>query len=224
MTAMNRSTPPSQSKAQANSILGTFTVFAITLASLGVGGYALVAYTTRPLGSLVHPQMQAIFETHRLGIFTHIFASSVAILLGPFQFMAAVRSRWPVFHRWSGRIYLLGVLVGGLAAIHMSAFAFGGLVSTLGFSLLGLIWLYTGFRAYTTARARDFAAHRAWMIRNFSLTLAAVTIRIGIGIGFATGLPFEVFYPALTWLCWVPNLVAAEIVCSVRKPLTESAL
>ncbi len=178
---------------QANSVLRISAIVVITLASLGIGAYALVAYSTRPLGTLVHPQMQAIFETHRLGIFTHIFASSVAILLGPFQFMAAVRSRWPSFHRWSGRMYLLGVLIGGLAAIYMSAFAFGGLVSTLGFSSLGLIWLFTRFRAYATARARDFAAHRAWMIRNFALTLAAVTIRIGLGIGFATGLPFEIF-------------------------------
>jgi hypothetical protein len=48
------------------------------------------------------------------------------------------------------------------------------------------------------------------MIRNFALTFAAVTLRLYLPLGFLSGLRFEDFYPALAWLCWVPNLVIAE--------------
>jgi hypothetical protein len=43
---------------------------------------------------------------------------------------------------------------------------------------LALAWLYTGAKAFSAARQRDFVAHRRWMIRNFSLTFAAVTLRL----------------------------------------------
>ncbi len=189
----------------------------IAFSAIAVGVYAIIGYTARPLGVGVHPEMQRVFESQRLGILTHIFCSSLAVLLGPVQFVPGFRRRWPAAHRWIGRVYLgVGVLIGGIAALYMSAFAFGGIVSTIGFAALSLAWLYTGARAYATARARNFAAHRRWMIRNFALTLAAVTIRIGLGAGFATGLPFEIFYPMLTWLCWIPNLLVAEWI--IRTP------
>jgi uncharacterized membrane protein len=183
----------------------------LAIASLGVAGYAVVAYSLRPLGSLVHPDMRATYNAHAPWILTHVFASAVTLLLGPWQFIASVRTRWPRFHRVTGRLYLgLGVLAGGLAALYMSFFAFGGTVSTSGFALLAVGWLATGAMALHTARAGDFAAHRRWMIRNFALALAAVTLRLGLAGGFASGMRFETFYPWLAWLSWMPNLVIAE--------------
>lgn len=55
--------------------------------AFGVAGYALVVYGMLPLGSLVHPDMQANYSIHNFGIYTHVFAASVALLLGPFQFI-----------------------------------------------------------------------------------------------------------------------------------------
>jgi uncharacterized membrane protein len=183
----------------------------VCVLSIAVAGYALFAYSVRPLGASVHPDMRAEFNARPLAVYTHIFASAVALLLGPWQFLASARAAWPRLHRVLGRLYLVGVAVGGAAGLVIAFFAFGGAVSTAGFGLLAVLWLLTGVRAFQTARRRDFAAHRRWMVRNFALTLAAVTIRIGLGVGFASGLPFEVFYPALTWLCWVPNLAIAEM-------------
>ena len=37
----------------------------LTALSVGVAGYALVAYSVVPLGNLVHPQMKLAFEAHR---------------------------------------------------------------------------------------------------------------------------------------------------------------
>ena len=182
----------------------------LMLLSLGVAGYAIVVYGFMPLGAVVHPDMRATFEAQRAGIYTHIFAGLVALVIGPFQFLAAVRAR-PALHRWLGRVYLgIGVLVGGLAGLYMAFHAFGGLASRLGFGCLALAWLYTGWRAYAAIRARDVASHQRWMVRNFALTFAPVTLRLWIPGSVASGLPFELVYPVVAWLCWVPNLAVAE--------------
>ncbi len=179
--------------------------------SLGVAGYALVVYGFLPLGIALHPDMRATFEAQRIGIYAHVFAALFALVLGPFQFSARLRAARPHLHRWMGRLYLgIGVLMGGLAGLYMASFAFGGPVAKLGFGLLALAWLYTGLRAYQAIRARKVMEHRRWMVRNFALTFAAVTLRLWLPASFVAGIPFELAYPAIAWLCWVPNLLVAE--------------
>src|SRR5262249_24812320 len=67
--------------------------------SLGVVGYAAVAYGFLPLGALVNPDMQAAYHAHSLGIYTHIAGAMVALALGPFQFSARLRTRRVAVHR-----------------------------------------------------------------------------------------------------------------------------
>jgi uncharacterized membrane protein len=185
---------------------------ALTFLSLGVAGYAIAVYGFLPLGALVHPDMRATFEAQRTGIYAHVFASAVALALGPFQFSEKLRTRRFALHRWSGRLYLgVGVLVGGFAGLFMAAHAFGGLAARLGFACLALGWLYTGLRAYLAIRARNIVSHRRWMVRNFALTFAAVTLRLWLPASMASGIPFELAYPVIAWLCWVPNLLVAEL-------------
>ena len=185
---------------------------ALIFLSLGVAGYAIVVYGFLPLGALVHPEMRATFEAQRTAIYAHIFASALALALGPFQFLEKLRTRRPALHRWSGRLYLgVGVLVGGFAGLFMAAHAFGGLAARLGFACLALGWLYTGLRAYLAIRARNIVYHRRWMVRNFALTFAAVTLRLWLLASMASGIAFELAYPVIAWLCWVPNLLVAEL-------------
>ncbi len=193
--------------------------------SLGVAGYAIAVYGFLPLGAVVHPDMRATFEMQRTGIYSHVFASVVALALGPFQFWERLRTSRLALHRWLGRLYLgLGVLVGGLAGLFMAAHAFGGFAARLGFAGLALGWLYTGLRAYLAVRVRDIASHRRWMVRNFALTFAAVTLRLWMPASVASGIAFEVAYPVVAWLCWVPNLVVAELLFnqSHNEPLPQS--
>lgn len=197
---------------------------ALIVLSLGVAGYAVVVYGFLPLGVAVQPDMRAAFEAHRFGIYLHVFASAVALALGPFQFFARLRATRPDLHRWSGRLYLgIGVLVGGAAGLFMAIHAYGGPVSRLGFAGLALAWLYTGFRAWRAIRAGDVASHRRWMVRNFALTFAAVTLRLWAPAAYAAGIPFETSYPVIAWLCWVPNLVVAERLFN-RRSITAKDL
>jgi uncharacterized membrane protein len=185
---------------------------ALAFLALVVAGYAIAVYGFLPLGVAVHPDMRATFEMQRTGIYVHVFASVFALALGPFQFSSRLRSRYLTVHRWSGRLYLgVGVLVGGIAGLFMSAHAFGGLAARLGFACLALGWLYTGLRAYLAIRARNIVSHRRWMVRNFALTFAAVTLRLWSPASAVAGISFELAYPVIAWLCWVPNILIAEL-------------
>jgi uncharacterized membrane protein len=179
--------------------------------TFGVAGYAAFVYGVLPLGSLVHPDMQANFLAHSTGIYTHAFASILALVLGPFQFSARLREKHTDLHRWLGRSYLaVGVLVGGLSGLYMSQYAFGGPVAKSGFAVLAVLWLYTGWRAYLAIRRGAVAEHRKWMVRNFALTFAAVMLRLYLPASMAAGLGFAAAYPVIAWLCWVPNVLFAE--------------
>ena len=175
---------------------------------VGVAAYAAVAYSVFPLGALVHPQMKLAFQAHSIAIYTHIFASALALGLAPLQLAAGWRRRHPSWHRRAGRVYLAaGVLPGGLSGLYVAQFAFGGALSTWGFSLLAVLWLGTAALAYRAIRRGDVSTHRRWMLLNVALTFAAVTLRIYLGMFFANRVPFELFYPWVSWLCWVPNLL-----------------
>jgi uncharacterized membrane protein len=193
---------------------------ALFVLSLAVAGYAVTAYTLFPPGAAVHPEMRPAYEANATAIYAHVFSAFVALLLGPFQFSTRLRTRRPQLHRWLGRLYLgIGVLVGGISGLYIAFHAYGGIVAKTGFACLALAWLYTGFRAYTAIRARRIAEHRSWMVRNFALTFAAVTLRIWVPLSFVAGIPFHLAYPVIAWLCWVPNLLIAERWATAGVPI-----
>jgi uncharacterized membrane protein len=151
-------------------------------------------------------------------LYVHIIGSVAALVLGPFNFLTSIRSRHPQRHRAMGRIYVAGVSLGGLSGIYLAFEATGGIISTVGFLGLALGWLYTAVRAVQTIRTGHAAEHRRWMIRNYALTLAAVTLRIWLGLFvFAFGEEhFTTSYTVISWLCWVPNVVVGELLLKRR--------
>lgn len=170
------------------------------------------------------------------GLYTHAFAAGIALLLGPFQFLSGLRQRRPNLHRWMGGIYLVGILLGGLSALFIAPGMISGLVGEVGLMSLGVLWLATGWLAYSNIRAGNVAAHREWMIRSYALTFAAVTLRLWLGLLIFTQVPFlqstyhgnfdalfvEV-YRVVMWLCWVPNLIVAEMIVQRRRALQSVA-
>jgi hypothetical protein len=169
---------------------------------LGVVGMASQYYFHRPSGH---------FGEHYPLLVAHIIGGSIALLLGPWQFSRRLRQRHLSLHRWMGRIYLLGVALGSLAGFASSFFSQGGMPTHFGFGILAVLWFFTGWMAYHYARTARIAQQREWMIRNFSLSLAAVTLRQYLPFMlFVMHWPFLRAYVPISWLCWVPNLLIAE--------------
>jgi uncharacterized membrane protein len=110
-------------------------------------------------------------------LIAHIGGSIAALVIGPFQFIPRLRwGRLAPLHRWLGRVYLAGVVLGGLSGAYLAFLAHGGVVARAGFASLAAIWLFTAYQAYTTIRRGDVAAHRVWMIRNYAATFGAVCL------------------------------------------------
>ena len=183
---------------------------AMAFLAVAVSAYAAIVYSLTEPGALVHPDMRSAFQQNAGAIRLHAFAAIAALALGPWQFSAALRARCPRLHRLMGRAYLgIGVVMGGVSGLYLAQFAYGGATARLGFTLLALAWLYSGWRAYAAIRGGDVATHRRWMVRNFALTFAAVMLRLYVPMAAIAGLPFEASYAAIAWLCWAPNLALA---------------
>ncbi len=181
----------------------------ITVLSVAVGGYAVAIVASN--FALLPGEIAANRFPSPLGLRLHIVASGLALLIGPLQFNRALRTRAPRAHRWMGRTYVLACLVGGLAGGSIALYSSSGLVAGFGFLGLAVGWLFCTGRAYLAVRAHDYVGHQRWMIRSFALAFAAVMLRIYIPVALVSGLGFEASYPAIAWLCWVPNLIVAQL-------------
>lgn len=144
-------------------------------------------------------------------IAVHAVAASIALMLGAMQLSSVVRRRWPGLHRASGWLYVLGCIVGAASALVLSTGLSSGPVAAAGFGALGVLWLHATMQGLGSARARDFSRHRAWMIRSYALTFAAVTLRVYLPASQLIGIDVDLAYRCIAWLAWVPNVVIAEV-------------
>ena len=156
------------------------------------------------------------------GFYTHITFGGIALLTGWSQFSQRLREKYLSTHRLVGKIYIIAVALSSISGLFIAFFATGGIGNVLGFGILAVIWFTSVFNAYASILKRDVHQHENWMIRNYALTLAAVTLRIWLPL--LSGLVFHDFIPAyriVSWLCWVPNLIIAEIIISKRTAKPE---
>ena len=176
---------------------------------------AIVAYATT---YFLRTPGDTHFSRYIVPLRLHIAGGMGALLAGPWQFSEKLRARALNLHRWMGRFYLLAVALGSIAGFVMATVSEQGLPTHLGFGILAVLWFSTGLQAYRMVRRGNIEAHRQWMIRNFALTLAAVTLRNWLPLFlFALHWPFPRAYIIVSWLCWVPNLLVAEWMVSRKK-------
>ena len=154
--------------------------------------------------------VDALLEERFLRAVGHIGAGAIALAAGAFQFSLRLRLARPLAHRRLGTVYVVAVLLSGVAAALLAPVSDGGPTAHVGFGLLAALWLLTTAAAYREAWAGNYTAHRRWMIRSYALCLAAVTLRIWLPLGLVQGFAFEEIYPLIAWACWVPNLIVAE--------------
>jgi uncharacterized membrane protein len=194
-----------------------------SLAGLGVfltAGMALFAYRYLVPGSPAPDFIAANgFITPWLPV--HAAAAATALLVAPMQFRSRLRARRPGLHRVLGRVYVTGCLIGGAAGMVLAFGASTGPVSTAGFGLLALLWVVATSQAWRLAMRRNLVSHREWMIRSFALTLAAVTLRLYLPVAQWLPVEFDAAYRAISFLCWVPNLVVAEVYLRRRRRARE---
>ena len=193
-----------------------------TLTGLYPAAYGFFAASGVHASGVLHDKSAALLASRLyLGAFyLHIAFGGIALLIGWLQFSERLRTRNLRLHRLVGKTYLTAVFFSSSAGFGIALFANGGPVCMTGFGLLAICWFYTAMQGYRSVLRLDIERHRRWMIRNYALTFAAVTLRMYLPLAtFAMHLPFIPAYRVISWLCWVPNLIFAELLIRRRASI-----
>jgi hypothetical protein len=151
------------------------------------------------------------FTQRRLALSLHALGGAIALLAGPSQFVSRFReSNWNR-HRLLGWIYCGAVLLGWCASLWIAPHSQTGWIASAGFLALGAAWIVATGLAVRFILRGEAVRHQRWMIRSFALTAAAITLRMYLPLIFVFHWPFTIAYPAIAWLCWIPNALTAEL-------------
>lgn len=145
---------------------------------------AAVRVVQIPLGAL--PDDSLRLASAPVAFFLHSLAGVLFGVLGPLQFVRALRLRFGTLHRLAGRVFVLagtGVALSGLALLlQVESIATGLLDAARG--VFGLALLAVLALGVVAARAHDMLRHRTWMIRAYA---------IGMGTGPVALVMFPIY-------------------------------
>jgi len=154
------------------------------------------------------------FTPMPLPVVLHIVSATVFATLGPLQFVAGVRRRWPVWHRVAGRLLVACGLLVGLTGLWMTVFYAppdnsGPLLyaSRIVFGSAMVVSIVVGLAAILR---RDVQSHRLWMSRGYAIGLGAATQMLVLMVAEIVAGPLnELTHDSMMALSWVINLAVA---------------
>ncbi len=164
---------------------------------------------------------------HRARLIFHISGGILALSCGPFQFWTGLRRSAMSVHRWTGRLYLIGVLVGSIGAFAMGVYT---KPHSFGIALMSLAaaWIVVTGTAYAAILRGKVSLHKEWMVRSYIVTFAFVAFRIlreyfpGVANGLGGSVPDSL--ANITWISWVIPLAIYEVILQTRKIFGTGAL
>lgn len=166
----------------------------------------------------VRPEIYDYLWPKRGWLWLHLGGGVLTLLLGWLQFVGPLRKAYPRFHRWTGRVYLTGLLVAATGATAMVMTTPLGWTTAYAFAVMIGAWLTTALLGWLAIRKGDIATHRDWMRRNYIITFAFVTFRLAGKIPglYSLGSLQEVF-TTFGWMSWTVPLLVSEAFLAVRR-------
>ena len=159
-----------------------------------------------------------LYWPRRGWLFLHINGGTLALLMGPWQFWTGLRQRNLTIHRWTGRLFLVGVAMGVTGSAGLIATTTYGWAFATGLVGLASAWLVTTVMAYYSIRKGLVALHKEWMIRAYVVTFAFVTFRILSDYGPTSRLmPENDRSITIAWACWVVPLAVTEMIFQLKR-------
>jgi uncharacterized membrane protein len=151
---------------------------------------AAVRVVQIPLGAL--PEDSLRLASVPLPYFLHSLAGVLFGVLGPLQFVRALRLRFGTLHRLAGRVFVLagaGLALSGLGLLLQVESITTGLLDTAR-GVFGLALIAVLVLGVAAARARDTLGHRTWMIRAYAIGTGSGTVApVMFPIYLITGAP-----------------------------------
>jgi len=188
-----------------------FAWIAFAVMAIAIGLYPLLYFILDREFGLLASKSDALLSNviWNIGFYGHILFGGLALLVGWIQFNKNFRNANLKRHRIIGKIYMIAVLISGTCGIYIGFYATGGIITSIGFISLGVVWLYTTIKAYLAIRSNDIELHQGFMIYSYAACFAAVTLRIWLPILTIAFGDFTIAYRIVAWLCWVPNIIFA---------------
>jgi len=191
--------------------------------ALAIGAYALIMYGS-PDGIREQPfvtEKGSLPELWYTVLWAHAVSAGIALSVGWLQLVKGLRRRSPSVHRMIGYLYAAMNVIGGITGLYLAFYSEGGWSAKIGFGTLSVLWLYSLYRGLKSIIAdRNMAEHGRWMARNYALTCAAIALRLYMALAAVwLGLTDtnDTFF-VIAWICWVPNLLLAELLIGGRPP------
>jgi uncharacterized membrane protein len=181
---------------------------AFLAAAAGIGWFvrrdALTYVTVDP------ERLTEYYWSRRYPLWLHIGGGFVALSAGLAQVSLGLTGRTQGLHRWLGRLYLVAVTAGVLAAFYL-IISIPPSVYSAGLLGLALCWAITSSLGYRAVRRGAISEHRAWMLRSYVVTFGFVSLRLIqnliLGMGWADE---DASVSIAAWLCWLVPLALAE--------------
>ena len=167
-----------------------------------IGHYGPLVFQSGPAGLAESAMPNGHVPADLIGnaaALSHILLATIIIGGGPLQLIPEIRSRFPRFHHWLGRSYIVAAVISAAVGLYMiwTRGTVSDLVTQLAISIDGvLIFVCAGF-AVRFAMARNLTRHRRWAMRLFMVAGAVWFFRVGL-MGWATltggiGIDWETF-------------------------------
>lgn len=158
------------------------------------------------------------FYPRAIWLFPHVVLGIVATIIGPFQFVTKFRNKYLKLHRRMGRVYVISVILAGIAGMYLAVTSQVGMPYAVGLFGLGVVWATTAIMAFISIKNKKIELHREWMIRSYVVTFAFVSFRVfeDILMSLQVGTYFEVL-TLMSWACWAVPLFIAEVFIQGRK-------
>jgi hypothetical protein len=154
----------------------------------------------------------AAFGAHALG-------AGIVAFGGALQLLPFVRRRWPAFHRWNGRVFLLTVTALSLSGFYLvftrrPPEAFNDWATPVnGALILGFAALALKF-----AMKRNIIVHQRWAMRLYLVANAQWFTRVGVFAYFVISMAVghepsfrDWFFPFWSWGCFLAPLAVLEL-------------
>lgn len=112
---------------------------------------------------------------------THALAAGIIAFGGALQLIPQIRSHFPTFHRWNGRLFLLtvtGLSLSGFYLVWVRGTS-PDFVSALSTTFNGVLILSFAALALRAALARNIGTHRRWAMRLYLVSNAQWFLRVG---------------------------------------------
>lgn len=187
--------------------------FLFAFLAIGIGLYPLMYFTRDSRFGLLTTKTEELLASSvwNTGFYIHIILGGIAMLVGWTQFSPWIRKHYLNIHRSLGKIYVISALTAGLAGFYIAWHATGGIVSSLGFGALAVLWVSSTLSAYIAVRRKDLRRHEIAMIFSYAFCFAAVTLRLWMPLLIYLIGDFITAYRIVAWLCWIPNLIFALV-------------